>query len=205
MYKNEMKDEDVFIITNEKIKSFTGNKDEFIGKNNLINPQKILSNHNGLGRNSCIAVEMNIKLAPYEAKTILLNLGAKTKQEIIPMQYINIGKCEEELNKVKKYWYELLSKVHVNTPVESINIMLNGWGEYQSIVSRLWAKSGYYQSGGAIGFRDQLQDTLGIKFLDVNFMKNQIINSAKHQFIEGDVEHWWHEETRKRYKNKIFR
>ena len=79
--------------------------------------------------------------------------------------------------------------------------MLNGWGEYQSITSRLWAKSGYYQSGGAIGFRDQLQDTLGIKFLDSNFMKNQIITAAKHQFIEGDVEHWWHEETRKRYKN----
>ena len=59
--------------------------------------------------------------------------------------------------------------------------------------------------GGAIGFRDQLQDTLGIKFLDINFMKKQILIAAKHQFIEGDVEHWWHEETRKRYKNQIFR
>ena len=59
--------------------------------------------------------------------------------------------------------------------------------------------------GGAIGFRDQLQDTLGIKFLDINFMKKQILIGAKHQFIEGDVEHWWHEETRKRYKNQILR
>ena len=73
-----------------------------------------------------------------------------------------------------------------------MNIMLNGWLVYQTIVSRLWARSGFYQSGGAYGFRDQLQDTMGIKFIEPKFMKEQIIKSAKHQFIEGDVEHWWH-------------
>ena len=66
---------------------------------------------------------------------------------------------------------------------------------YQTIVSRLYGRSGYYQSGGAYGFRDQLQDTLGLKYIDTNFMKNQIIKHSKHQFIEGDVEHWWHDET----------
>ena len=73
--------------------------------------------------------------------------------------------------------------------------MLNGWIAYQTIASRLYARSGYYQSGGAYGFRDQLQDTLGLKYLDINFMKKQIIKHSKHQFKEGDVEHWWHEET----------
>lgn len=73
--------------------------------------------------------------------------------------------------------------------------MLNGWIAYQTIASRLYAKSGYYQSGGAYGFRDQLQDTLGLKYLDIEFMKKQIIKHSKHQFKEGDVEHWWHEET----------
>lgn len=76
-----------------------------------------------------------------------------------------------------------------------MNIMLNGWLVYQTIVSRLWARSGFYQSGGAYGFRDQLQDTMGIKFIEPKFMKEQIIKSAKHQFIEGDVEHWWHTQT----------
>ena len=66
---------------------------------------------------------------------------------------------------------------------------------YQTIVSRLYARSGYYQSGGAYGFRDQLQDTLGLKYLDAEIMKNQIIKHSEHQFLEGDVEHWWHEET----------
>ena len=73
--------------------------------------------------------------------------------------------------------------------------MLNGWTVYQTIESRLLGRSGYYQSGGAYGFRDQLQDTLGLKYIHPEFLKDQIVKHAKHQFVEGDVEHWWHEET----------
>ena len=73
--------------------------------------------------------------------------------------------------------------------------MLNGWLVYQTIESRLLGRSGYYQSGGAYGFRDQLQDTLGLKYIHPEFLKHQIVKHAKHQFVEGDVEHWWHEET----------
>lgn len=91
------------------------------------------------------------------------------------------------------------------TPVESMNILLNGWLIYQTISARLLARSGYYQSGGAFGFRDQLQDTIALKYINPEIMKNQIIKHSSHQFIEGDVEHWWHDETRKRHKNKIFR
>ena len=76
-----------------------------------------------------------------------------------------------------------------------MNIMLNGWTVYQTIESRLLGRSGYYQSGGAYGFRDQLQDTLGLKYIHPEFLKHQILKHAKHQFVEGDVEHWWHEET----------
>ena len=86
-------------------------------------------------------------------------------------------------------------RLQVYTPLESTNIMLNGWVTYQTLVSRLFGRSGYYQSGGAYGFRDQLQDTLGLKYLEPALMKNQIIKHSKHQFLEGDVEHWWHEET----------
>ena len=73
--------------------------------------------------------------------------------------------------------------------------MLNGWLIYQTITSRLLGRSGYYQSGGAFGFRDQLQDTLALKYIDPEYLKKQIIKHSKHQFIEGDVEHWWHDET----------
>lgn len=73
--------------------------------------------------------------------------------------------------------------------------MLNGWISYQTLVSRLYGRSGYYQSGGAFGFRDQLQDTIGVKYLDSNITRKQIVKHARHQFEEGDVEHWWHEES----------
>ena len=204
MYKQEMKDEEVFVTTNKKINSFTGDKNLFLGNMDLKNPQKCLGNTSGIYKQSCIAIEINVTLEAYEAQDILLNLGIKKENEPLNEDYRDTKKCEDWLKNTKKYWYELLNKVHVNTPVESMNIMLNGWSAYQSIVSRLWAKSGYYQSGGAIGFRDQLQDTLGVKYIDASLMKKQILTSAKHQFIEGDVEHWWHEETRKRNKNKVF-
>jgi len=81
--------------------------------------------------------------------------------------------------------------------------MLNGWIMYQTICSRLLAKSGFYQSGGAYGFRDQLQDAYGTKFLDTNILYNQIIKHSKHQFVEGDVEHWWHEENNRGIRTKF--
>ena len=94
-------------------------------------------------------------------------------------------------------------RLQVYTPLESTNIMLNGWVTYQTLVSRLFGRSGYYQSGGAYGFRDQLQDTLGLKYLEPALMKNQIIKHSKHQFLEGDVEHWWHEETRRGIRTRF--
>ena len=80
---------------------------------------------------------------------------------------------------------------------------MNGWLAYQTIESRLLGRSGYYQSGGAFGFRDQLQDTFGLKFLDSQLLKNQIIKHSKHQFKEGDVEHWWHEETKRGIRTRF--
>lgn len=94
-------------------------------------------------------------------------------------------------------------KIQVYTPVESINIILNGWINYQTIQSRLIARSGYYQSGGAIGFRDQLQDSIGLKYIDGSILKNQIILHSKKQFIEGDVLHWWHEETKRGVRTRF--
>lgn len=151
MYKNELKNEEVFVITNEKIINFTGDKDEFIGETNLKTPQKLLTNNSGLYKDSCIAIEIELKLEAYENKEIVINLGAKKNQEEIPLKYNNVEFCKDALEKTKKYWYELLNQIHVNTPIESMNIMLSGWAAYQTICSRLWAKSGYYQSRRSSG------------------------------------------------------
>ena len=149
---------------------------------------------------------MEINLEPFENKKIILSLGEENNMlnaKDMAYKYSKISNATDELNKVKRYWYELLTRVQVKTPLESMNILLNGWAIYQTIVSRLWSRTGYYQSGGAIGFRDQLQDTLGVKYIDSNLMKNQILTQAKHQFIEGDVEHWWHEETNRGIRTRF--
>ena len=118
---------------------------------------------------------------------------------------IKITPNTPEYEKNKNYWRGITDNLQVSTPLESTNILLNSWLIYQTITSRLLGRTGYYQSGGAYGFRDQLQDTIALKYVDPEFTKQQIIKHSAHQFIEGDVEHWWHDETRKRHKNKIFR
>ena len=84
-----------------------------------------------------------------------------------------------------------------------MNIILNGWALYQTLSSRIYARSGFYQSGGAIGFRDQLQDTFGLKYLEPEFLKHQIIKNSTHQFLEGDVLHWWHDETKRGIRTRF--
>ena len=210
LYKDSFKNNIGFVGSNEKIKSYTGNKDFFIGTGSIQNPEALdkvtLDNSSGLGQNSCIAIELEIELESFEEKEIVLEFGEEpTILDVkdLVYKYSKISNCMKELNKVKSFWYELLNTVTVKTPLESFNIMVNTWAKYQTIVSRLWARSGYYQSGGAIGFRDQLQDTLGLKYVDIEFMKKQILIACKHQFIEGDVEHWWHEDTNRGIRTRF--
>ncbi len=203
LYRTNFKEEILYVGSSEEITSFTGNKDSFIGKGSISNPDCLskvsLDKENGIAGNSCVAIEIKIELEAYENKEITVYFGSESNKldaKNVAYKYAKIANSKEELANVKKFWYELLNTIKVKTPLESMNILLNGWAVYQTIVCRLWAKSGYYQSGGATGFRDQLQDTLGLKNISTEFMKNQIIKAASHQFIEGDVEHWWHEETK---------
>ena len=202
LYRNELENTNVYISCSEKISSFTGDKNFFLGEGGISNPQALkkvrLNNENSIGKKACMAYEVEIELESYENKEISIILGAEESLidcKNVAYKYSKIQNCKQELGVIKSFWKELLSRVQVYTPLESTNIILNGWIPYQTIASRLLGRSGYYQSGGAFGFRDQLQDTLGLKYLDPDIVKTQIIRHSKHQFIEGDVEHWWHEET----------
>lgn len=207
-YLQDLEESRCYISSSEKIKSYTGSKKEFIGMGTLKSPDGVkfgkLQNENALGNSSCIAIEITVELKAFENKSIVLVLGADAEQtQEVAYKYTIPEKAEIELENTKKYWNELLRKIQVKTPVESMNIMLNGWLGYQTIASRLWARSGFYQSGGAYGFRDQLQDTMGIKYIEPEFMKKQILKHAEHQFIEGDVEHWWHTETKRGIRTRF--
>ena len=203
-------EEYMYISSSEKIKSYTGDKRFFVGNGTISNPDALkkvsLNNKDSLGIDTIIAIEIEVQLEALETKEISFILGVEkdiTSCLDNSYKYNKVQNCSEELENVKKYWNALINRLQVNTPVESFNILINGWLTYQTIACRLWSRSGYYQSGGAFGFRDQLQDTIGIKYIDTNFMKEQIIKHSKHQFIEGDVEHWWHDENNRGIRTRF--
>ena len=204
--QNQTKEENnrtiMYISCSEKISSFTGNKASFIGNGTIKNPEGIrkieLDKENSLGKDEMVVIEARITLEALESKDIVITLGADTnllELQDTAYKYTNPNNAISELEATKKYWSGLLGNLKVDTPIESMNILLNGWLLYQTLCSRMFARSGYYQSGGAYGFRDQLQDCVGLKYISPEILKKQIIKHSEHQFIEGDVEHWWHEET----------
>ena len=150
-------------------------------------------------------MQINIKLDAFEDKNITLILGEDNKESIkkTVQKYSIIENAKEELKIEKEYWNKKLRTLQVKTPNEAMDIMLNGWAMYQTIVCRLYARSGYYQSGGAFGFRDQLQDAISTKFIEPCTLREQILKHSQHQFEEGDVEHWWHDETKRGIRTRF--
>lgn len=111
-------------------------------------------------------------------------------------KYSDVKNINREQQLVMKAWTDQLSRIQVRTPEQSFDYMVNGWLLYQTLSSRLYAKAGFHQVGGAYGYRDQLQDSMNICFVNPELTKKQILFNAKHQFKEGDVLHWWHEELK---------
>ncbi len=133
-----------------------------------------------------------------QEEEIVFMLGCGHEGDVLSLinKYNTIKNINDEFNLVKEYWHKKLDVVQVKTPNESFNYMINGWLLYQTISSRINARAGFYQVSGAYGFRDQLQDAMNICVIDSETTKKQILFNAKHQFKEGDVMHWWHEENK---------
>lgn len=180
--------------------SFTGDRKEFIGvSGDLSNPKalkyKKMSNRVGSVYDPCLAVESKIKLAPGEKKEIIILLGQEEITETIEekiKKYSNKVECENALENVKQYWAHFLGNIQVKTKDKSMDYLLNGWLLYQTYSCRYLSRTAFYQSGGAYGFRDQLQDSMSLGIINKEVTKAQIIRSASRQYLEGDVQHWWH-------------
>lgn len=188
-------------ITNVKNAKIKGETIEFLENSIDNNASRI-----NLKFGDFIICEINVDLEAFENKQICISLGVGEKKincQDLAYKYSNISNCTNEYDKTKKYWSDLLNRVQVQTPLESMNIMINGWAIYQTLASRILGRTGFYQSGGAYGFRDQLQDTICLKYVNPELTKKQIIKHSEHQFIQGDVEHWWHEETQKGIRTRF--
>ncbi|MBZ4189157.1 cyclic beta 1-2 glucan synthetase [Niabella sp. 3A5MI-3] len=202
-YNSAFAEKVAFFDTDSNEKTFTCNRTEFIGRNGtLSNPEalsrKQLSGRSGAGLDPCTALQVMMQLAPDEEKEIIFRIGAgKNEQETRQLATTVKGSAfaHEALSKVHDQWNQVLGAVFVKTPDEAMNVMTNGWWLYQTLASRIWGRSGFYQSGGAFGFRDQLQDVLALMHTAPEITREQLLLAASRQFREGDVQHWWHPPT----------
>lgn len=189
-----------FFDANDSNRNYTTDRSEFIGRNGRMSePDAMkrvrLSGKTGAALDPCAAIQVTAELGQEEEKEFIFRLGTgRNRNDAITMirQFEGRITAQNALKQVKDYWQKTLTTLQVTTPDNSINFLVNGWLNYQTLASRIWARSGFYQSGGAFGFRDQLQDILSLMYAEPNIARKQILLCASRQFKKGDVQHWWH-------------
>lgn len=202
-FNNEFAERIAFVASNAKITSLTCDRKEFLGRNGSAkNPAALkrekLSGKNGAGLDACATLQTIIELEPNETREIIFLIGeteSKDEAETIISRFREISNVKNSFDDVMKYWDETLGTVKVRTPDAALNTLVNRWLLYQSLSCRVWSRSAFYQSGGAFGFRDQLQDVMSLVYAKPEIARQQILLAAQHQFVEGDVQHWWHPPT----------
>jgi len=180
--------------------SMTCDRTEFIGRNgNLLEPMALrragLAGRTGAALDPCAAFQVPLDLAVGESRTVVFRLGMGKNHgeaERTALKYRGEAIAQAEFDRVVAHWNQTLGAVRVRTPDAALDALANGWLVYQTIACRLWARSGYYQSGGAFGFRDQLQDAMALVHTRPELLRKQLLLAASRQFEEGDVQHWWH-------------
>ena len=197
-YNNDFSGNICFLSCSEPENSFTTDASDFaVGKDGIPAAlyDAMLSGKAGAGYESVAAMQALCSIEPKSTKKIIFVFGScGSEDEVIKIaeKYRGTIAADFALSRTKSYWADLTGGIQVNSPDESFNIMLNSWLLYQTIASRLFARSAFYQCGGAFGFRDQLQDVLALMHHHPSLARSQIILHAAHQFKEGDVQHWWH-------------
>jgi len=189
-----------FMAASEGLKSFDCDKGSFIGLyNNDDKPKAMMDDKLGgkTGRftDAIASLQVEVKLDLGQSKTIVFTIGvAEDDKEDVPElvnRYTSVGKSQRALQEVNEFWSRFIDSEKVETPDEALNFMTNTWLKYQSISCRLWGKSAFYQVSAGYGFRDQLQDSQIFLVSEPEYTREQILMHAAHQFIEGDVLHWW--------------
>ncbi len=199
-YSMEFSSYVAFFDVDDVDRTVSGNRSEFLGRNGTFsNPAAMsssrLSGKLGAALDPCGAIQIPIELQPDEERQIIFRLGAGSDTEdatAIVNRFRGTQAASTALELIFEHWKHTLGAVHVQTPDPAINVLANGWLLYQTISSRLWARSGYYQSGGAFGFRDQLQDVMALVHAEPSLFREHLLLCASRQFKEGDVQHWWH-------------
>ena len=199
-YASEFSRRVAFLDCSEVQRSTTCDRLEFIGRNgSLVDPACMdrarLSGRVGAGLDPCLAMQVMVDLADGQERELVFSFGSGmdlADAQTLIHRFQGVGAARAALASVWAFWNRTLGAVHVRTPDASLDFLANGWLLYQVLAARMWGRSGFYQSGGAFGFRDQLQDAMALVHADPSLLRQQIVRSAARQFREGDVQHWWH-------------
>ncbi|GAB7388358.1 glucoamylase family protein [Bacillaceae bacterium] len=186
----------------DHVLSWTADRSEFLGRNGTrekpaaLNRER-LSGKTGPAYDACGAVQAKLTLEPGGERIVYILLGCGDSRESaveLARKYSQPDVSEQAFARVRDFWEGLLGQISVSTPCTEMDLLLNGWLLYQTLGCRMWARTAFYQAGGAYGFRDQLQDSLALLHARPDLTRKQILLHAAHQYTEGDVQHWWHEE-----------
>ena len=191
--------------------SFTADRTEFLGRHGslaepaaLLGPQP-LANRAGGGLDPCGAMQTKIALSPGETAEIMLLLGEESSEAAavgLIERYRSVD-FDAALKSVMDFWDRTLSVIQVKTPDRSLDVLVNGWLLYQTLACRVWARTAFYQSSGAYGFRDQLQDVMALCVSAPAMTREHILRAAERQFTEGDVQHWWLPTSGQGIRNRV--
>jgi cyclic beta-1,2-glucan synthetase len=192
-----------FAAISPQARSYTADRTAFLGRNRtLSSPAAMrragLSGHTGAGLDPCAALQTVVDLAPGQTTDVICLLGqaeSLTEAHRIVTQYNENVEVEEALRRTAEWWDELPKTLSIETPDLSANLLVNRWLPYQALSCRIWGRAGFYQSGGAFGFRDQLQDVLAFTYTIPMLAREHILRAASRQFRQGDVQHWWHPQS----------
>jgi cyclic beta-1,2-glucan synthetase len=196
----EFADAVAFASLSERVAYYTADRREFLGRNGTISSPAALeraglSGAIGATIDPCCAMQVSVTIEPGESRDIVMLLGAAVGEEAareMIARYRAPAPAQQAVDSNVAAWERRLTTIRVKTPEPTFDLMVNRWALYQALSCRMWARSALYQSSGAFGFRDQLQDVMAFVYSEPGVARDHIVRAASRQFVEGDVQHWWH-------------